>query len=559
MQDYDVVVLGSGGAGLTAALKAHDEGARVIVFEKADKVGGTTAWSGGMIWIPNNHHMAALGIPDSRDEALAYLSSLSHDLIDPELAAAFVDTGPEMVRWLEANTPVRFRVVEGFPDYHPEHPHGKPGGGRSLECPLFSYHELGAWRDRVTVGHHYGKAPVVMAESPLGSAVPRPVPPEEIARRTAEDLRGCGQALVGRLLKGCLDRDIEIATETRAVALCVEEGGVGGVTLEGPSGRFEVRARGGVVLATGGFEWDPDLVRSFLRGPMTSPVSIPTNTGDGLRMVMRIGAALGNMREAWWMPAVEIPGDRGDGRPHQHLFAAERARPRSIMINRRGRRFTNEAANYNAFGAAFHEQDVARFEYANLPCWFVFDQRYLDTYGFIGGLPGQPAPNWVFCAPTLAQLAATLGVPADSLERTVERWNRHCAEGSDPDFGRGSSAHDTWWGDPARKGTPQATLGPLDTPPFHAVEVRSGALGTKGGPRTDQSGRVLHVDGHPIEGLYAAGNVMASVMGMTYGGAGGTIAPGMVFGYLAGHDAAARARSSACDANCGDGVREGRR
>ncbi len=543
MEDRDVVVLGTGGAGLTAALKAHAEGARVAVYEKAERVGGTTAWSGGMIWIPNNHHMAELGIADSRDAALVYLLSLSHDLIDPELAAAFVDTGPEMVRWLEENTPVEFRVVEGFPDYHPEHPHGKPGGGRSLECPLYSYHELGRWRDRVTVGYNYGRAPVVMAESPLGGAVPRPVPPQEVARRSERDERGCGQALVGRLLRGCLDRGIEPVTETRAVALITDDHGhVTGVTLEGPSGRFDVRARGGVVLATGGFEWDRDMVRSFLRGPMTSPVSVPSNTGDGLRMVMRIGAALGNMREAWWMPAVEIPGDRGDGRPHQHLFAAERARPRSIMINRRGVRFTNEAANYNAFGAAFHEQDVSRFDYANLPCWFVFDQTHLDRYGFINTPPGEPAADWVIRAATLRQLAESLEVPPDTLEETVNRWNAHCARGQDPDFGRGASAHDTWWGDPACKGTPQATLGPLDTPPFYAVEVRSGALGTKGGPRTNANGQVLNVDGETIPGLYAAGNVMASAMGMTYGGAGGTIAPGMVFGYLSGRHAARSAR-----------------
>jgi len=543
MNEYDVVVLGTGGAGLTAAIKAHDEGARVAVFEKADRVGGTTAWSGGMIWIPNNHHMAELGLRDSRDDALTYLMSLSHGLIDPDLAAAFVDTGPEMVGWLEAQTPARFRIVEGFPDYHPEFPCGKPEGGRSLECPLFSFDELGAWRDRVTVGYNYGRAPVTMAESPLGSAVPTPVAPAEIAHRAERDERGCGQSLIGRLLKGCLDRGIEPVTGARAVELLSAERRVVGVRVETADGSIDVHARGGVVLATGGFEWDDSMVRAFLRGPMTSPVSVPTNTGDGLKMAMRIGAGLGNMREGWWMPAVEIPGDRGDGRPHQHLFAAERARPRSIMINRRGRRFTNEAANYNAFGAAFHEQDVARFEYANLPCWFVFDQTHLDRYGFIGSSPGQPAASWVTRAASLEELAATLGIAPEPLLATVERWNAQCAAGRDDDFRRGASVHDTWWGDPACKGTPQATLGPIDTGPFYAVEMRSGVLGTKGGPRTTTDGQVVDVDGDPIPGLYAAGNVMASVMGMTYGGAGGTIAPGMVFGYLAGRHAAQAARS----------------
>jgi 3-oxosteroid 1-dehydrogenase len=542
MQEFDVIVLGTGGAGLTAAIKANDEGASVGVFEKAEHVGGTTAWSGGMIWVPNNHHMAEHGLDDSREDAMTYLMSLSHGLIDETLAASFVDTGPEMVKWLEDKTPVQFLTVEGFPDYHPEFECGKPGGGRSLECPLFSFEELGDWQDRVTVGYSYRTAPITMAESPLGSSVPRPVSPEEYARRADADERGCGQALVGRLMRACLDRGIEPVTKMRAVELLINDGRVAGVRFDGPDGTTDVMARAGVILATGGFEWDQDMVKSFLRGPMTSPVSVPTNTGDGLKMAMKMGAALGNMREAWWMPAVEIPGDRGDGRAHQHLFAAERARPRSIMVNKRGKRFTNEAANYNAFGAAFHEQDVARFEYANLPSWFIFDQLHLEKYGFIDTLPGEQVPDWVISGKTLAGLGEKLGIDAKALEETVAHWNQLCTEGCDPDFGRGDSAHDTWWGDPACKGTPQATLGPLDTGPFYAVEVRSGALGTKGGPKTDGDARVLNLDGNPIEGLYAAGNVMASAMGMTYGGAGGTIAPGMVFGYRAGMHAAAQSK-----------------
>jgi len=540
MNDIDVIVLGTGAAGLTAALAAHGHGASVVVLEKADKIGGTSAWSGGMIWVPNNHHMRAAGIQDSREEALTYLGALSHDMIDPLLAEAFVDTGPEMVEWIEANTPVRFQLVAEFPDYHPEHPGGKPGGGRSLECPLFSFDSLGDSKDLVTVGYNYGTAPITMEESNLGKAIPVSVSPEEMRRRVEHDERGCGQALIGHLFKGCLEREIPIETDCRARELLIEDGRVQGVKGTGPDGDFEIRARAGVVLASGGFEWNPDLVRAFLRGPMTSPVSVPTNEGDGLTMSMRIGAALGNMREAWWMPAVEIPGDRGDGRPDMHLFAAERARPRSIMVNRAGRRFTNEAANYNAFGAAFHEQDVAKFDYANLPCWFVFDQTHLDTYGFIGTPPGSPAANWVTSSPTLGELAVTIGADPAGLESTVQRWNSHAADGADPDFHRGESAHDTWWGDPWTKGTPSATLGPLDTGPFYAVEVRSGALGTKGGPKTDGLARVQDVDGATIPGLYAAGNVMASAFGMTYGGAGGTLAPGMVFGFLAGRDAAQR-------------------
>ena len=452
------------------------------------------------------------------------MNGLSHDLIDPALAEAFVDTGPEMVRWLEANSPVQLRLVRDFPDYHPEHPGGKPCGGRSLECPLFSFLELGDARHDVTVGYNYGTAPITMEESSLGSAVRRPVSSAEVARRASADERGCGQSLMGRLYKGCRDAGIEVRTQTRALSLVLSDGVVRGIHVRSPHGERTVH--------------------TFLRGPMTSPVSVPTNEGDGLTMCMRIGAALGNMREAWWMPAVEAPGDRGDGRQPTHLFASERARPRSIMVNRAGRRFTNEAANYNAFGAAFHEQDVAHFSYANLPCWFVFDQQHLDAYGFIDTPKGGAAPNWVTRAPTLAALADELGIDRDALAATVQRWNANVATGHDPDFHRGESAHDTWWGDPAAKGRPEATLGPLERGPFYAVEVKSGALGTKGGPKTDGLARVRHVDGNVIPGLYAAGNVMASAMGMTYGGAGGTLAPAMVFGFLAGRDAAQRAAAN---------------
>jgi hypothetical protein len=239
------------------------------------------------------------------------------------------------------------------------------------------------------------------------------------------------------------------------------------------------------------------------------------------------------MREAWWSPVAELPA--GLNEMNRQMLNADRTRPRSIIINRTGRRFTNEAANYNAFGGAFHQEDVASFTYANLPCWLIFDHEYFRRYGTIGATPaGDEPPAWLTSAPSLDKLAERLGVPGVALRATVERWNTNVAEGHDPDFHRGESAHDLWWGDPYRKGTIEGTLGPLDTPPFYAVPLHSGALGTKGGPRTDADARVLDLDGGVIKGLYAAGNVMASPLGMTYGGAGGPLGPAMVFGYLAG-------------------------
>ena len=364
--------------------------------------------------------------------------------------------------------------------------------------------------------------------------------PRSTSAGSVHNERGCGQALAGRLLKGCLDRGILPRTSCAGRRLLIRDGAVVGVLVDTPDGPIEVEATKGVVLASGGFEWNEQLRRAFLRGPMSHPVSIETSTGDGLLMAMRAGAMITNMREAWWIPVGEVPvADNPLGRI---LVNGQRTLPHSIMVNRRGRRFTNEAANYNAFGAAFHVEDVSKFEYANLPCWLVFDQQYVDTYGFrvAAGTGGGHVPAWVPRGDTAVELAAQLDIDGEELERTFERWNEQCVAGHDPDFGRGDSAFDCWWGDPHRKGRRDATLGPLSQPPYYAYEIHSGTLGTKGGPRVDPDARVLDLDGDPIPGLYAAGNVMGSPFGMTYGGPGGTIGPAMVFGYLAARHAAAR-------------------
>lgn len=540
-QTHDVVVVGTGAAGLTAAVVARLNGAGSVgLFEKADKVGGTTAWSGGQVWIPNNPHMPEVGIDDSREQAITYIMSLSRDMLDQSLVEAYVDAGPDMVRFLESHTPVQFYAVDGMPDYHPEFPGGSPGGGRTIECPIFSFRELGDWEHRVTPSPYFANPHITMSETPLGKAVPQPPPGEELARRAAGNERGAGQALAGRLLKACLDQGIEPVTGHAAQELIVENGSVVGVVFESPHGRLTARARKGVILASGGFEYDRDLVRSFLRGPMTHPVSMETCTGDGLRMSMKVGAMLSNMREAWWIPVAVVPLDENP--MGKVLINGQRTLPHSIMVNRRGRRFTNEAANYNAFGAAFHVENVSKFEYENLPCWLVFDQNYVESYGFrvAAGVDALNVPEWVTRGETPKALAQQLDIDGEELARTLERWNAHCEVGRDPDFGRGDSAFDCWWGDPHRKGRRDATLGPLDRGPFYAVEIKSGALGTKGGPRVDNQGRVMNVDGSAIPGLYAAGNVMGSPFGMTYGGPGGTLGPAMVFGYLAARYAVAR-------------------
>lgn len=537
----DVLVLGSGGSGLTAALRAHESGAEVLVLEKAHRIGGTTAISGGILWVPNNPHMAALGVPDSREEALAYLESLSLGVMDMSLAAAFVDNAPDMIRWLETYSPARFTVAEGYPDYHPENPGGKPEGGRSLDPALFSFHRLGEWAARIGGRQTdlHPQAPVVPV-SLLESMGRKVVTADILAERREQDIRGTGHALVGALLLGCLDRNIPVHTGVRARELIQEEGQITGVIAECDGKPWRIAARRGVILATGGFEWNPELVRSFLRGPLDGPASVPENEGDGLMMAMSLGAALGNMSEAWWMPTIRIPDDTFQGKTMYRLCLMERTLPGSLIVNRKGRRFANEAANYNDIGRAFHTFDPNGFAFENNPAWLIFDDRFLREYPVAGfGPAAAKARGLIRSGVDLIELAAAIEVPADQLVRTVERFNSYAVSGQDPDFHRGVSAYDGFNGDRTRTGA-AATLGPCSQAPFHAVQLVAGALGTKGGPRTDVNGRVMHVSGRVIPGLYAVGNVMAGSTGMVYGGAGGTLGPALTFGWLAGKDAALR-------------------
>ncbi|HEY3995547.1 MAG TPA: FAD-dependent oxidoreductase [Mycobacterium sp.] len=525
--EVDVVVLGSGGAGLTAALTAAAAGATVEVFEKAPTVGGTTAVSGGIVWIPAHNRS-----PDGEltpADALQYLRAQSLGSMDDELVETFVQTGPAMLDFIEAHSGLRFEIATGFPDYRPELPGGQPTGGRSLSAAPFDLARLGDWATRITA--------FPADWSNVGfDAETRARLHAAIDEQTSH-LCVAGTALIAGLLKGLLDAGVAPHTNARAEQLIADDGEITGVRIALPERTINVRARQGVVLGTGGFEWDPALAQAFLRGPMHGPVSPPNNTGDGLRMAMSQGAALANMGEAWWVPIVQIPGDTIDGKQRSRSVRLERTRPRSIIVNAAGRRFVNEACDYNSMAGAFHYLDP-RGGYVNDRGWMVFDSVHLQRYGFLGIEPGQPVPDWFCESADLAELAAKTGIDADGLAHTVEQWNRHVAAGADPDFGRGSSAYDGYWGDDSATTQAGKTLGPIDTAPYYAVPVRIGAMGTKGGPRTDPDGRVLHIGGEPIAGLFAAGNAMGGVTGRAYGGAGGTLGPAMVFGYRAGYAAA---------------------
>lgn len=527
--ETDVVVLGTGGAGLTAALAAAGAGAAVQVYEKSATVGGTTAVSGGIAWIPAHDRS-----PDGEltvEDAMAYLRAQSYGAMDDALVETFVRTGPEMLRFVEGNSDVRFEIATGFPDYKPELPGGRPGGGRSLGPAPYNLDRIPGWRDKIT------SFPADFSNVGIDA--------ETRARLHADigddnaDLVVAGAALIGGLLRGLLDLGVTPQTESRAVELINIDGTVAGVRIETGERTVAVRARRAVILANGGFEWNTPMVEAFLRGPMHGPVSPPTNTGDALRMAMAQGADLANMGEAWWVPIIQIPGDILGDHQRSRSIRLERTRPRSIIVNRAGRRFVNEASDYNSMSGAFqylHPRDG----YVNDPSWIVFDAGHLKKYGFLGVEPGGQPLDWFCESADLAELAATIGVDAQGLAETVAAWNANTsgANPRDPELGRGASAYDGYWGDPDAATPAGQTLGPLDTPPYYAVPVAIGVMGTKGGPRTDADARVLHVSGEVIPGLYAAGNAMAGVTGRAYGGAGGTIGPAMVFGYRAGHHAA---------------------
>jgi 3-oxosteroid 1-dehydrogenase len=526
-RETDVVVLGSGAAGLTAALTASANGASVEIYEKATTVGGTTAVSGGIVWIPAHRRM-----PDEEltvADAMSYLRAQSLGSMDEDLVETFVRTGPVMLDFVEAHSDIEFEIAAGFPDYKPELPGGRPGGGRSLNAVPYDLSRLGEWSERIT------SFPADFSNVGIDA--------ETRARIHAsiDDPSGqicvAGTALVAGLLKGLLDAGIVPQINCRATELIAKFGAITGVRVEREGESVTVGAHRGVILGTGGFEWDKSLVGAFLRGPMHGAVSPPNNTGDGLRMAMAHGADLANMGEAWWVPIVQIPGDTIDGRPRSRSVRLERTRPRSIIVNRAGKRFVNEAGEYNSMAGAFHYLDP-RGGYVNDPAWIVFDSLHLKRYGFLGVAPGDPVPWWFCQSADFAELGAKTAIDPEGLARTIEAWNRNVAQDIDPDFGRGSSAYDGYWGDERAATLAGKTLGPIDTAPYYAVPVSVGAMGTKGGPRTDRDGRVLHVSGEPIPGLYAAGNAMAGVTGRAYGGAGGTLGPAMVFGFRAGHVAA---------------------
>jgi 3-oxosteroid 1-dehydrogenase len=557
-QEYDVVVVGSGAAGMVAALTAAHQGLSTVVVEKAPHYGGSTARSGGGVWIPNNEILERDGVKDTAEAARTYLHAIIGDVVPEDRIDTFLERGPEMLSFVLKHSPLELCWVPGYADYYPETPGGKPTG-RSVEPRPFDAKKLGA--DMAGLEPPYGKVPlnvVVMQQDyvrlnqlkrhPRGVLRSLKVGARTVwAKATGKNLVGMGRALIAPLRIGLQRAGVPVVLNTALTDLHVENGAVRGIYVRDTTGPESaeprlIRARRAVILGSGGFEHNEQMRVKYQRAPITTEwtVGAKANTGDGIVAAEKLGAALDVMEDAWWGPTVPLVG--------APWFAlSERNSPGSIIVNMSGKRFMNESMPYveachHMYGGV-HGQGPGPGE--NIPAWLVFDQQYRDRYIFAGLQPGQRIPSrWlesgvIVSAGTLPELAARAGVPADGLLATVERFNGFARSGVDGDFHRGESAYDRYYGDPTNK--PNPNLGEISHPPFYAAKLVPGDLGTKGGIRTDVYGRALRDDNTVIDGLYAAGNVSAPVMGHTYPGPGGTIGPAMTFGYLAALHAAGKA------------------
>lgn len=559
--EFDVIVVGAGAGGMTAAAVAANEGLSVLVLEKAPVVGGTTAFSGGIVWLPDNPKMAAFGRSDSREAAETYLAATVPGAAEDPLRAAFLDHGNAAIAYLEANTSVRLRPVPNYPDYYPDLP-GATHGGRALEPVPFDARLLGAEfrlvRRPLPEFTLFGGMMIDRADIPhFRRAWHSPRSALRVARlllrygreRAFYD-RGTtlfqGNALVARLLHSLLKRRVELRCGSGAAELVLEEGAAVGVTV----GERRLGARRGIVLATGGFSHDPALRARLLpeKAGLFSAAS-PDNTGDGIRLGLAAGGEIeeGDAGNAFWTPVSTFRRADGSEGVFPHILT-DRGKPGMIAVNQAGKRFTNEAVSYHRFVQAMFRADN---ESPAVPAYLLCDRKALWTYGlgavkpFAMRLRRFVESGYLAEAPSVAALAARLGIEPQSLVETVAGYNEGAREGRDPAFGRGGNVYQHYVGDGDHR--PNPCVAPIETPPFYAVALYPGDLGTSAGLLTDASARVLGKGGAPIRGLYACGNDMSSLMHGAYPGPGITIGPALTFGYLAARDIASGGSAQASE------------
>ena len=551
----DTLVVGSGNGALTAAITAHDhQGGKVLVIEKADKIGGTSATSGGGIWIPNNHYAKAAGSKDSVADAKTYLrTTISAEEVSDDLIDAYLERGPEMLKFLADNSRVEYISLKMYPDYYAKND-GAREGHRSLEPKPMSRSKVKAWRD-MRESHqmmYAGPVPVTQREAHDFVVGSKKAPIHILKMMLTHFLDfgwrkhkvkrarrlTCGAAGIGRLMWSVEDRGIPVEINTSLKQLITDDSGaVVGAEIEQGGKTLRVQANKAVILACGGFEHNEAMRDATLPKPSSAKFSagVKTNTGDGIQAAEAIGAQLGKMDHAWWVTSWQVPKEETP-----RLSVIEKSLPGSIVVNNAGKRFANESENYMAF-----QHDLFRTHSEatpNDPAWMIFDRTYRieNMVGPLMKYNQRPdkvlpkrffTPEFLVMGDTVEELAEKAGIDAKQLQATIETFNGYAREGKDKDFERGDAAYDRYYGKDL--GQPNPCLAEIKKPPFYAIRSNPGDFGTGGGMVVNTNAQVLSTNGEPIKGLYATGNCTAALL-PTYPGPGSTLGPAMTFGYIAG-------------------------
>jgi len=569
----DVLVVGSGGGGMAAALTANASGLYALVVEKSSYFGGSTALSGGGIWVPGAPAQRREGYSPSPEGVVDYLRKITDGLVSEARIRQYVESAPQMLEFLEKLSGwFEFVWKPGYADYYPELPGGSELGS-TINVPPIDLRKLGVDEQRlltplaltpkgIWLGPKELRSFYRIRQSWAGKGVLLKLISRMVrARVFGERMAAIGQSLAARLRLAMRERDIPLWLDSPMAELLTDaDGSVTGAVVEKDGGKRRIGARLGVILASGGFDHDLAWRKEQLpvlesAGSQDWSFGNPAATGDGIRAGQKVGAATELLDEAWWFPAIQWP----DGR--MQFMLNERMMPAQFVVNGEGRRFINEAAPYMDFGHAMI--DGQKSGVTHIPCWLITDHRSWNRYVVAGHLPipkvpwapvptGRKVPRaWlesgvVKAATTWDEMAGKIGVPAGQLSETARRFNELARQGHDDDFDRGDSVYDNYYGDPT---LPNPNLYPLGDPPYYAFRIVLGDLGTSGGLRTDEYARVLRPDDTVVRGLYAVGNTAAPVMGRSYAGAGATIGPAMTFGFVAAKHIAAQKAEQALNSH----------
>jgi 3-oxosteroid 1-dehydrogenase len=542
-EEVDVACIGGGAGSLIAAIVAAEAGLHAKIFEKSSRIGGGAAYSGAVLWAPDNLVMKRKQWPDSVEEAVTYLDAIGFGRSDLPLARTYAETVPGVIDFIADRTPLVFINWPGQPDHFPDLPGAKLEGRQLIPHPGVAAKALSAFEaEHPEMG--------LVRESPHMDL------DLELKRFSGDRSPGAawvgGRALIGGLWKAAIEHDVPLEVDAPATELIVEDGVVVGVEVERDGKRKRVRARGGVLLNTGGFDQNPELNKRYLFGASAIKALTPHSlTGDGLIMAQKLGAATALMDQCMLNIGTRIPGEEHpDGGELYRIYDAELAKPHGIVVNRAGRRFANESAYY-CLGEGWLEFDPRVREFENLPSYAILDQQFRRSYGLPHIGIEDPVPDWIVSADTLEELALKRGIDPAGLVAQVDEYNAMVDAGKDTQFKRGESAYDRIWGD--KSVTPNPTMGRIEEGPFYSIEVFPASAGNRGGVVINGQAEVTTVTGEAIDGLYACGNVAAQlVIGQAYA-SGIAIGSSLTFGYIAAHQIAEKLGAESSTATVGSG------